>query len=174
MSSIPGELWRKSWNRWHWRTGFCFVQFPKICCPLPLRMAGAFLLCVVSAVSVAIRNNKTLQYMHNILLRWLGHLNKVLCVDFIVTYLQERCWIGNYVTCAVGIARLMGRYWQRFSERLPKPASHIVRRSLGHLPKMFSSFLQKTTCFLQFSCEVMYRGLSWHVASTKFFLVPSL
>ena len=41
---------------------------PKIGCPLPLRMAGAFLLCV-SAVSLAIRNNKTQQYMHNILLR---------------------------------------------------------------------------------------------------------
>lgn len=37
---------------------------PETGCPFSLRMAGAFLLCVVSSVSVAIRNNKTTVHAH--------------------------------------------------------------------------------------------------------------
>jgi hypothetical protein len=61
-----------------------------------------------------------------------------------------------------------------FRDTAPIWRTHFRCRSLGHLPTMFTSFIQNRTCFFQFSCEVECYGRSWNVAFTKMFFLNSI
>jgi hypothetical protein len=78
MSSIPGELWRKSWNRWQRRTGFCLSSCKNWLTAVTPYGRSFVTVCYLRCVS---NDTYIQQYLHNTLLRWLGHLNKVLCID---------------------------------------------------------------------------------------------
>jgi hypothetical protein len=166
MSSIPGELWRKSWNRWQRRTGVCLVASSGWL--LSFHMAGAFLLCVISAVSVAIRNNKIQQYLHN----------KVLCIEcFIVTYLPKLCWIGSYIcdVCSrnsqINGEVLAKVFWETAPTYQPHPSSQprtsaedVFRLRSDHLfaPVFLWSYVswtELTRCF--------HPIFSWSVCVTR-------
>jgi hypothetical protein len=76
--------------------------------------------------------------------------------------------LGCSLTCVVRVTRFTGQSSQRFSGEPLRPGIHVRHRSLPLLPMTEFAFIQKRTRFLQFSCADAYRGLTWHVTSTKF------
>ena len=87
----------------------------------------------------------------------------------VTLYSRNFPWrLGCSLTCSIRATRSMRQSPQIFSGELLRPGIHVRYRSLTLLPTTKFTIIQKRTRFLQFSCAVAYRGLTWDVASTKF------
>ena len=76
------------------------------------------------------------------------------------------CFLDSSLIDGIRVARFTGQSTQRFSGRPFEPAqksaigvAEICRRCFSHWSR---------ACFREFPCEIVCRGLSWHVASTIF------